>query len=111
MGVPLKVEIDRAGDVACCTQFDAIEIAIRSDLAATRTLRKRDDTRKRAGLSLNFTAKSPAKATVHASAAAWPRLRQNRQWRGERMPAQLARCAFKNNAGTFHWERWHRIGF
>ncbi len=105
----LLVEVRRAGNAAVRAGLDAVDVAVGADFAAPGFFRHSNDGRQRAGLGADFAAKAFAEAALHASAAPRSRLRKNRHRRGERMPAELARRAFENDAARFHRQRRHRI--
>src|SRR6267154_4998380 len=110
MRVAMFVEIDGAGGAAVAIHFDAMDVGVRANFAATGFFGYGNGGGQRAGFCADFAAEGQAEAAVDAGAASSARLRQNGHGRGKRMPTKLASGTFKNYAGTFHGKRRHGIG-
>ncbi len=110
MRVALFVEVDGAADAAVVVHFDAMDVGVRADFAAAGFLRHADGGGEGAGLCADFAAEGQAEAAIDAGASPRARLRKDGHGRGEGMPAELARGAFKNYARTLHRERRHGVG-
>src|SRR5580692_5580708 len=98
LDVALLIEINGASGTAIGIQFNAVHVRIRANLAAAGFFRHTNGGGKRTGFRADFAGKPKAETTIDACAATGPRLRENRHWRGERIPAELARGALENDA-------------
>src|SRR5437899_3767389 len=110
MRIALLIEVDGPHGAASGISFDAMHIRIGTNFAAAGAFRRPDGGSERAGFCANLAAKEKTEATIDAGASSGARLRKNRHWRWERMPAELARGALENHTGRLHRQWRHGIG-
>src|SRR5216683_2316119 len=105
-----QVFANGAADATVAVHFNAMDVGVRADFAAAGFLRHADGGGEGAGFCADFAAERQAEAAIDAGASPRARLRKDGHGRGEGMPAELARGAFKNYARTLHGERRHGVG-
>src|SRR5579859_7045428 len=110
MRVALFVEVDSTGNPPVAVRRDAMNVRIRTNLAAGGFFSHADGGGQRARYGADFTTKPETQPAIGAGAAPRAGLRKNGHWCRERMPAELPSGALENHAGTFHRQRRHGIG-
>src|SRR5256885_9894344 len=102
MRIAFLVKIDRSDCASVGIRFNAMHIGVGSNFATASALCYANRGREGAGFCAHFTAETEAVAALHTGAPARARLRKNRHWGREGMPAKFASSAFKEHAGRFN---------
>ena len=105
----VAIEVAHAGRASALVGDDLHDVALGADFAAAGRFGFRNHRRQRRRLRADLAAEAVAEAAVNARRTAAIVLRVDRQRRGERMQAQLARAALEQHAGGLHRQRRHRI--